>query len=288
VTDASGPAQDDGRVRLLTYNVASAKRDRAALGRVVRAVAPDLVTVQEGPGRLRWRSAAARLARETALLWLGGGGPPAGTNVVLGHMRVDSVLTWSQRFPTPVGTPACGIAAGVFRVRGRPLGIAGVHLPPNPADRLRYAELLAVVVGELRSRAGAVVVAGDLNEVPGGPGWRRISELGLTDAATAAAGADAEPTFPARHSDRRLDAIWTSGSVEVLAVGVPGRSLRVPDVHADDLVVATDHLPVVADLRLTGPVAGRGSADRVERGSADRVERGSADRVGRGSADRTG
>ena len=274
MTDASGPAQDDGRVRLLTYNVKSAKLDRAALGRVVRAVAPDLVTVQEGPGRLRWRSAAARLARETALLWLGGGGPPAGTNLLLGHMRVDSVLTWSQRFPTPLLAPVRGIAAGVFRVRGRTVGIAGVHLPLDPADRLRYAELLAVVVGELRSRADAVVVSGDLNEVPGQPVWRRLAELGLTDAVAAAAagsGTTPELTFPARHADRRLDTVWTSGAVEVVAVGVPGRSLRVPDVHADDLVVATDHLPLVADLRLTGPVAGRATASVAGHGSTDRT-----------------
>ena len=279
----SGPAttEDGGpRVRVLTYNVKSARLDRAALGRVVRAVGPDLVAVQEGPGRLRARSAAARLARETALLWLGGGGRPSGTNLLLGHMRVESVLTWSQRFPTPLLAPVRGIAAGVFRVQGRTLGIAGVHLPLDAGDRLRYAELLAVVVGELRARADAVVVAGDLNETPGSPVWQRIEALGLADAAAAVAtatapaggpptgglagggpagrGPTAEPelTFPARHSDRRLDTIWTSGAVEVVAAGVPGRSLRVPDVHADDLVVASDHLPLMADLRLTGP-AGR-------------------------------
>lgn len=250
----------------MTYNVKSATFDRAALGRVVRAVAPDLVTVQEGPGRLRWRSAAARLARETALLWLGGGGPPTGTNLLLGHMRVDSVLTWSQRFPTPLLAPVRGIAAGVFRVRGRSLGIAGVHLPLDPADRLRYTELLAVVVGELRSRADAVIVSGDLNEVPGEPVWQRLAGLGFTDAVAAAAtssGPEPELTFPARRAARRLDTIWTSGAVEVVAVGVPGRSLRVADIHADDLVVATDHLPLVADLRLTGPIAGRGFSGRA-------------------------
>ncbi len=257
----SGPAapqDDDPLVRVLTYNVKSARLDRAALGRVVRAVGPDLVAVQEGPGRLRSRSAAARLARETSLLWLGGGGPPSGTNLLLGHMRVESVLTWSQRFPTPLLAPVRGIAAGVFRVSGRTLGIAGVHLPLDAADRVRYAELLAVVVGELRSRADAVVVAGDLNEDPGSPVWERIAGLGFAEAVRSAAVGTTEPelTFPARHSDRRLDTIWTAGAVEVVAAGVPGRSVRVADVHADDLVVASDHLPLLADLRLTGP-AGR-------------------------------
>ncbi len=246
------------QVRVLTYSVRSARLDRAALGRVIRAVAPDLVAVQRGPGRLRHRSAAARLAREGALLWLGGGGSPAGANLLLGHMRVDSVLTWSQRFPTRPLARAEGIAAGVFRVRGRTLGIAGVHLPPDPEERVRYAELLAVVVGELRSRAAAVVVAGDVSEDPGGPVWDRLAGLGLLDAVEAARPGAPELTFPARHSNRRLDTIWTSGAVEVVIAGVPGRSVRVSGVHADDLVVASDHLPLLADLRLTGP-AGRGA-----------------------------
>lgn len=252
-------------LRVLSYNVKSERLDSAALHRVVRAVAPDLAAVQEGPGRIRWRSRAARLARETGLLWLGGGGPPAGTNLLLGRMRVESVRAWSQRFPTSLTAPVRGIAAGVFRVGGRGVGIAGVHLPLDAAQRLAYVDLLAGVVEQLRRRADAVVVAGDLNEVPGEPVWERLAGLGLADAAAAAAAAPStaravpELTFPARHSDRRLDAVWVGGAVEVVAAGVPGRSLRVPDVHADDLVVASDHLPLVADLRLTGepgPAAG--------------------------------
>ncbi len=257
-SDSAAPG--DTRIRVLSYNIKAARLDRAGLGRIVRAVAPDLMAVQEGPGRVRWRSPAARLARDGALLWLGGGGPPAGRNLLLGHMRVDSVLTWSQRFPTPLLAPVRGIAAGVFRVGGRSVGLAGIHLPLDGEQRRRYAELLAVVVGELRARAGAVVVAGDLNEDPGEPVWRRLVELGLTDAVQASAPtvASSDPTsgpeltFPARHSRHRLDTIWTGGAVQVLAAGVPGRSVRVADVHADDLVVASDHLPVMADLRLTG------------------------------------
>lgn len=252
-------------LRVLSYNLKSLRLDRAAAGRVVRAVDPDLAAVQEGPGRFRWRSPAARLAREAGLLWLGGGGPPAGRNLLLGRMRVDTLLTWSQRFPTALTAPVRGIAAGVFRVAGRPVGVAGVHLPLDPAERLRYVALLEVVLEQLRARAGAVVVAGDLNETPGQPVWERLEELGLTDAATTPVEPSSapEPTFPARRSDRRLDTVWVSGAVEVVAAGVPGRRLRVPGVHADDLVVASDHLPFVADLRLTAPALDRdpGAAD---------------------------
>lgn len=256
-TAAFDPASDTS-LRVLTYNVKSARLDAEALARVVRAVAPDLAAVQEGPGRIRRRSRAADLARRTGLLWLAGGGRESGTNLLLGRMRVDTVLTWSQRFPTPFPAPVRGIAAGVFRRSGRTVGIASVHLPLDPGERLRYVALVDVVLEQLRSRAGAVVVAGDVNEVPGAPVWDRLAGLGLTDAAAAAAGgpdspARPEPTFPARRSDRRLDGIWVGGDVEVVAAGVPGRDLRVPGVHADDVVVASDHLPLVADLRLTGP-----------------------------------
>ena len=254
------PAPDPtAALRVLTYNVKSARLDGAALARVVRAVDPDLGAVQEGPGRVRRRSRAARLARDTGLLWLGGGGRESGTNLLLGRMRVDTVLTWSQRFPTDFAAPVRGIAAGVFRRAGRSVGIACVHLPLDAGQRRRYLDLVDVVLEQLRARAGAVLVAGDLNEVPGESAWQRLADMGLTDAAAAAAGRpgsppEPEPTFPARRSDRRLDGVWVGGDVEVVAAGVPGRELRVPGVHADDVVVASDHLPLVAELRLTGPV----------------------------------
>lgn len=72
--------EDDGSavVRVLSYNIRSMRDDPAALARVIRACAPDLVFVQEAPRFFRWRKAAARLAAATDLVVLSGGATAAG------------------------------------------------------------------------------------------------------------------------------------------------------------------------------------------------------------------
>lgn len=54
-------------------------------------------------------------------------------------------------------------------------------------------------------------------------------------------------TFPAAAPDRRIDAVFASAGVEVLACGVPAGLAGVTPL---DLHTATDHLPVLAALRL--------------------------------------
>jgi hypothetical protein len=50
---------------------------------------------------------------------------------------------------------------------------------------------------------------------------------------------------------QRIDAIFATEGVEVLGCGVP---LGLPGVAETDLVRATDHLPVLAALRLPAAV----------------------------------
>ena len=61
---ASGQVGGDAVVRVLSYNVRSLRDDPAAVARVVRACAPDLVLVQEAPRFFRWRKPLGRLAAE--------------------------------------------------------------------------------------------------------------------------------------------------------------------------------------------------------------------------------
>ena len=63
-------------IRVLSYNIRSMRDDRAALARVIRACAPDLVLVQEAPRFFRWRKRAARLARRTGLVTSPAAPPP--------------------------------------------------------------------------------------------------------------------------------------------------------------------------------------------------------------------
>lgn len=239
-----------GQLAVLTYNIKSATLDRAALLRVLRDLAPDVLVVQEGPNHLRWRAAAARLAREAGLLYLDGG-RTAGTTMLFVRMRVDTVRTWSRRWPTRPGEPIRGVVGGLLRFGGQLLGIVGAHYPLQPADRLSYGEQVVAAVEELRAQAPAVFVCADLNEEPDGPAGGQLRHLGLVDSARLApAGpAGAAPTFPVWEPRHRLDTIWCPAGTRVGVAGIPGAPLA----SAADLRTASDHLPWLARVDVGVP-----------------------------------
>jgi endonuclease/exonuclease/phosphatase family metal-dependent hydrolase len=82
-----------------------------------------------------------------------------------------------------------------------------------------------------------LVVAGDLNEGSDGRAWVALARMLCTATGDA-------PTFPAISPSRRLDVIFASPELSV----VLGRPVKLDPA---DLVAATDHLPVWADLDLS-------------------------------------
>ena len=238
-------------VRLLSYNVRSLRDDREALARVVRACAPDVLCVQEAPRFFRWRKHAARLARTTGLTYVTGGATATGP-MILAALRAGVVRAEDVLLPHTPGLHRRGLATAVLRFgAAAPLGVVSCHLSLDAAERYRQGELLLERVGALG--AEHAVVAGDLNEPPSGRTSRRLTQH-LGDARTAAPWGE-EATYSAAAPRRRIDAVLTSPGVEVLGCGVP-RGL--PGVAERDLRAATDHLPVLAVLRVP---AGRGAAD---------------------------
>ena len=229
------------KVRVLSYNVRGLRDDVRALTEVVRRCRPDVLLVQEAPSLLRWRSRCAALARECGLLYVAGG-RTAGGNLLLVNQRVSVHGAGEHRIRQPLRDPIRGIVSATLGVGRTRFGVVGMHLSLSTAGREReIREVLAVV----RSFAGLpVVVAGDLNEEPGGPSWRALAEGGLRDL-----GGDqkAESTFPAGAPRSRIDAVFvTDDRMRGAEYGVPGDpALRV------DLVRATDHLPVLAGLDLS-------------------------------------
>jgi endonuclease/exonuclease/phosphatase family metal-dependent hydrolase len=89
------------------------------------------------------------------------------------------------------------------------------------------------------------VAGGDLNERPGGPTFSRLAD-GLQDC-RAVAPWGGENTFTPVTPFQRIDAIFATKGVEVLGCGVP---LGLPGVTETDLRAATDHLPVLAALKV--------------------------------------
>ncbi|MGW0855790.1 endonuclease/exonuclease/phosphatase family protein [Streptomyces sp. NPDC002690] len=236
--------EDDGSavVRVLSYNIRSMRDDPAALARVIRACAPDLVFVQEAPRFFRWRKAAARLAAATDLVILSGGATAAGS-LLLCSLRATVERTEDVLLPRTPGLHRRGFATAVVRIAGTRLGVVGCHLSLRPDERLAQAKALLERVEAMG--AEHTVVGGDLNDVPPGGAFRLLAGR-LQDAREVRPWGE-EDTFPSDGPVRRVDAVLATGGIEVLGCGVPA---GLPGVAESDLRAATDHLPVLAALRV--------------------------------------
>lgn len=207
--------------------------DPLAVHRVLRAAEPDLVCLQEAsrwPGS-RWRLRA--LAAASGLSFVAGGRRSAGTAVLAGPgatvLRAQAiglpVRSWRTR---PRGAVLVS-AALANRPGAAPLSIACLHLGLDPDERSQHIALLS----QRLAGQSHLVLAGDLNERPGGPAWTSLAAL----AADPDPGAG--PTFPVWNLRLRIDAVLVSPQIEVLEYDVwrpDGRDLR----------LGSDHRPVLA------------------------------------------
>ncbi|MFD8598720.1 endonuclease/exonuclease/phosphatase family protein [Kitasatospora sp. NPDC059646] len=244
---ASSGVEPDGarRVRVMSYNVRSLRDDRAAVARVIRACDPDVVCVQESPRYWKSEKAAAWLAHRTGMVILAGGGRVAAGPLLLGKLRVDVVELRDVLLPKIRGLHARGFASALLRIGGsRPFSVTSCHLSLQPEERLRQFELLR---RHLRPGEPSVV-AGDFNEPPEGPGWRALAEE-LTDAHAKAPWGGTLTSVPALPY-QRIDGVFATPDIDVLGCGVP---YPLPGVSEADLRAATDHLPVLAALRIPAP-----------------------------------
>jgi len=231
---APGP----GGLRVLTWNVHDLLGDPLAVVAVLRAAAPDVVCLQEAP-RL-WRTAykLATLARSAGLLYVTGGRPSAGTALLCSTRAVVSGEA-AVRLPTRGRlTRPRGLAHAHVGLPGTaPVHVVSVHLGLAPDERAEHVAMIR----DLVAPSAAAVVAGDLNETPGGPSWRALADV-VTDPAPGA-----PVTFPVRGPDRRLDAVLTSPGLPVHEY-----ASWQPDEAA--LRRASDHRPVLA---VVGETPGR-------------------------------
>lgn len=239
----SGPGPDGARrVRLLSYNVRSLRDDRRALARVVKACEPDLVCIQESPRYWYPGGQAAWLAHATGTVILSGGGRIAAGPLLLGGLGVDVLSVHDRLLPKTRGLHARGFATARVRIAGSaPFSVTSCHLSLDAAERYTQFSLL---LGQL-DVAEHGVIAGDFNEHPDGPGWRMLAGRLQDGHLTAPWGG----TYTSRPGDphQRIDAVFATPGVKVLACGVPW---GLPGVTEADLRAATDHLPVLAVLEI--------------------------------------
>ncbi|MFH8578172.1 endonuclease/exonuclease/phosphatase family protein [Streptomyces zaomyceticus] len=234
-TEADGSAV----LRVLSYNVRSMRDDEDALARVIRACAPDIVFVQEAPRFFRWRKHAARLAAKSELLVLSGGATAAGP-LLLCSLRATVERTEDVLLPLTPGLHRRGLATAVVRFAGARVGLVSCHLSLRKEERYAQAGMVLDRVAALGTPY--TLVAGDLNERPEGPAFRRLAKE-LRDGWEVSPWGGENTSTPA-DPHQRIDAILATPGVEFLGCGVP------TDLDPTDLRAATDHLPVLAAVRV--------------------------------------
>jgi endonuclease/exonuclease/phosphatase family metal-dependent hydrolase len=220
-------------MRVVSYNVRSLRDDRAALVRVITGLHADVVCLQEAPRRLRWRARCAALARDTGLLYVGGGATTGGS-MMLAALRVDVRSVLEYRFSRTPGLHRRGAVAAGVELGGAAVVVASVHLGLEGTERLRHRDELVGLIDRFGS--AVTVLAGDINEPPDQPAWRALATE-FTDAGAA----DETPTFSTRRPRRRIDGVFVRGPAEVTSYRV---------VDGPDVLAASDHRPVVVELEV--------------------------------------
>ncbi len=229
-------------VRLLSYNVRSLRDDAAAVARVVRGAGPDVLCLQEVPRFRLWRLQRRRLANACGMR-IAAGRRACGL-AVLTAPHVRRVAREFHLLTPDRGLHRRALAIAVLEADGARLIAASTHLDLEPGARERHVHEILGHLDRARDRHGApVVLAGDFNEEPGGAAWGVLA--GRFRDAYAVAGTGGELTFSARNPNRRIDAVFTDPAIGVDACGVPEE-----EALARDYPIATDHRPVMADLRL--------------------------------------
>jgi endonuclease/exonuclease/phosphatase family metal-dependent hydrolase len=229
-------------IRLLSYNIRSMRDDRAALARVIRRLEPDIGCVQEAPRFAFWLRKRRWLARKTSL-GLAVRSRSAGLELYAGPRT--ALLHRQHRLLAPVpGMHRRGLVLGLLEVGGARLIAASVHLDLADGPRLRHAEEIVTELERARDRLQApVVLAGDINEEPGGATWDFLAKRFQDGFVAAPAGQGA--TYSSAVPTTRIDGVFADAGIEIVGCGVPDE----PELLAD-YPNATDHRPLLAELRV--------------------------------------
>lgn len=217
---------DPSSLRVLSINIRRLRDSRDAVVTVLREARPDVVAVQEVTRGLTGGLRMRRLAAEAGLVHVRT--PGARTTGLLVRPGLGVLRSRGIPLRTRPGRTRRGAAlVDLGSVR-----VASVHLGLNRAERLAHVDRLVRVLG---AGVAPVVVAGDLNERPGGVTWRALDRH-LSDL-TSLSG----PTYPASGPTQRIDAVLGSSHLRTRSV----------HVRADEVTrAASDHLPVLVEIGL--------------------------------------
>lgn len=244
-------------VRIMTYNVHGCRGlDRRwspeRIAEVIAACHPDIVALQElDVGRARSggidqaEMIAAALGMDVHFF-------PALR--VMEELYGDAILSRlparlvkTGGLPRLRGVPGLeprGALWSAIRVGEVDLQVINTHLGILARERVRQIDALLGPewLGHPHCR-DPVVFIGDFNVVPQSRLYRRLARR-LADVQRAACVTRARATYPSRFPSLRIDHVFVSRSIEILAAA----TVRTPLAR-----LASDHLPLVADLRIAAP-----------------------------------
>jgi len=237
----------DGRtpLRIVTYNIHRCRgMDRRTkperIARVLREIGADVIALQEviGPGP-HGHSHIEEIGAAVGMGWV-----MASAREIRGHQFGNVVLS---RFPIThhvqhdLSWKTCWercMQRVDIDAAGRPLHVYNVHLGTAILERRHQARRVATIVSD-RHVAGPKIVLGDFNE------WMR----GLTTTLLSAKLESVDlrnylkrrRTYPGLFPFLHLDHIYYAGQLEIVGIELSRTRLS---------LVASDHLPLVADVRV--------------------------------------
>lgn len=221
-------------LRVASYNTRDFLDDPTAAAAVVRAIAPDVLCLQEVPRRLWASRKVAAFARSCGMRWIGRHRGSGGTTVFVSD-AVEIRSARHHRLHVALLDRTRGYAVAHLAVPGwPPLVVASVHLGLRPSEREEHTK---VILRSLAAASGDVsIAAGDLNEGADGPAYRRFVEPMRPVSPMV-------PTYPVWAPRAVLDVIFASPELRV----VEGEPVALPE----ELVRrASDHRPTWVDLTL--------------------------------------
>ncbi|PRY62647.1 endonuclease/exonuclease/phosphatase family metal-dependent hydrolase [Knoellia remsis] len=230
-------------MRVASYNTRDFLGDPYAAARVVRAIDPDVLCLQEVPRRLFSSQRVAGFARDCGMFWSGRHRGSGGTTIFT-SLRVDVVESRHHRLRVARLQRTRGFALARVAVPGRePVAVASVHLSLDAAERAAHAKVILDTLG----RDSELVLAGDLNETETGAAWQAFAGVMRLVSPTT-------PTYPAARPRRVLDVIFATPGLEA----APHADVELSE---EDLVAASDHRPTWVDLVIDAPTAAQEQAE---------------------------
>ncbi len=243
--------------RILTYNVRQcrgmdAQLSPARIAEVIASCQPDIVALQE----LDVNRPSTRGVDQAQVI-----ADALGMHLhfypairVMEESYGDAILT---------ALPCTLVKAGLLRPRGWPevveprgalwvsmtvggteIQVLNTHLGLPGSGRLRQIDtLLGPDWLAHPACREPVIVAGDFNTIPLSRIYRRLAAR-FCDTQTWLGKSGKHPTYPSRAPILRLDHVFVSRSIEVLNVD----TIRTPLAR-----IASDHLPLLVDFRVTSP-----------------------------------